>query len=246
VPAVFDHELSAFWLIWARCLPVFLVLPWLLFRAFSVLALALSVGFACTLAPLVSHGFAAPDAALWPLFLHELVRGSVVAIGCAAPFVVLAVAAGIVEGYRAEGPVVPGGASVLARAAALAGLAVAASRGFLGGSIGFLLDARLAQTSGAGDLAGLLRELAQLLMRAITLGVSFSAPVLLGLFAGAIVLGILGRVAGRVVAPLAGPALVPYFGLALLCLCAANWLDAVPALVRTFAGQAARLLSTWR
>jgi flagellar biosynthesis protein FliR len=244
VPAAFEPDLNAFWLVWARCLPVFVLLPWLLFRAFSLLSIALSLGFACALAPLVGHD-ATSGAALWPLLLHELVRGSVVAIGCAAPFVVLAVAAGIVEGYRAEGRVVPGGASMLARAASLAGLAVAASRGFLGGSAGLLLDARLARASDAGDLAGLLREHAQLLVRAIELGVSFSAPVLLGLFACAIVLGIVGRTAGRAVAPVIGPALLPYFGLALLCLSAANWLDAVPQLVRTFAGQTARLLGVW-
>lgn len=244
MPFAFEHELSAFGLVWARCLPVFVLLPWLSFRAFSLLAFALSLAFACALTPLAAIGFNAASAALWPLCLHELVRGSVVAIGCAAPFVVLAVAAGIVEGYRPAGPLPPQTASVLARAAALAGLAIAAASGFLGGTAGLLLDARLGQSSDAGDLRVLLRELAELLMRAITLGVSFSAPVLLGLFACAIVLGIVGRVA-RVVAPVAGPALTPYFGLALLCLCAANWFDAVPALVRTFAGQTARLLSAW-
>jgi type III secretory pathway component EscT len=246
MPAAFEHELRAFCLVWARSLPVFVLLPWLLFRAFSLLGIALSLGFAIALVPLAASGANTSGAALWPLCLHELVRGSVVAIGCAAPFVVLAVAAGIVEGYRPAAPTAPGAASVLARAAALAGLAVAASSGFLGGSAGLLLDAPLAASSGSGDLAGLLRELARLLMRAITLGVNFSAPVLLGLFACAIALGIVGRVAGSVVAPVAGPALLPYFGLALLCLCAANWLDAVPALVRTFTGQTARLLSTWR
>lgn len=236
--ASIEPALATWSWLWARCLPLFVLVPWLLFRRFSWLAIALSAGFAAVLVPLVASGPAAPND-----LLRELVVGCALAIGAAAPFLVLSVAAAIIDGLREqESFLAP---SRLAQAASLAGLAAAASSGYLSGSARLLLETPPAAARAANRVPGLLRELAQLLLQAFELGVSFSAPVLFGVFCCAIVLGLLGRAALRIVTPVSGSALLPYFGLAIVCLATANWFEAVPELVRMFARQTTRILGTW-
>jgi type III secretory pathway component EscT len=230
-------------LLWARCAPAFLFVPWLVFQARSVLiALALSLACALALWPLTFvAGSPAPSS--WVALGAELVRGSVIAFGCAAPFLVLTLAGAIADGLR--GPAAVGG-SMLGRGLGFLGLVTAVSAAFLPGVARLLLEPSRPSAAASWDgLRALARDSSQLLFGAIELAVSMSAPIWLGVLAGALALSLLSRAAGSASARFAAPVLLPYLGLALVCLTAATWLDAVPELVQRFAHETARYLQAW-
>ena len=234
------HGLWALALLWARAAPAFLLLPWLVFQARAVfLALALSLACALALWPLMFAGGLPPAAPSWAAIGLELLRGSVIAFACAAPFVVLAIAGAIADGLR--GPAAVGG-SVLGRGLGFVGLVAAVSAAFLPGVARLVLEPLPPSAATSWDgLRELARELSRLLFGAIELAVSVSAPIWLGVLAAALALALLTRASGSATARVAAPVLLPYLGLGLVCLSAATWLDAVPELVQRFA----RYLHAW-
>jgi type III secretory pathway component EscT len=238
------RELWSLALLWARCAPSFLLVPWLVFQARSVLlAGALSLACAIALWPLAYAAGTPMIAPSGPLLLSELLRGSVIALGCAAPFLVLTMAGAIADGLR--GPAAVGG-SVLGRGLGFLGLTAAVSAAFLSGVARLMLEAPQPTAAVSWDgLRGLLRELGQLLFGAIDLAVSFSAPIWLGLLLAALSLALITRANGSSSARVAAPVLLPYLGLALVCLTAATWLDAVPDLVARFARETGHYLRAW-
>jgi type III secretory pathway component EscT len=231
-------------LLWARCAPAFLLVPWLVFQARSVfVALALSLACALALAPLTFAAGLPVASPGWAAVLSELLRGATIAFGCAAPFLVLSMAGAIADGLR--GPAAVGG-SVLGRGLGFLGLVTAVSAAFLPGVARLLLEPSQPLAAASwGGLRALARDLSQLLFGAIELAVSMSAPIWLGVLAGALALSLLTRATGSATARVAAPVLLPYLGLALVCLTAATWLDAVPELVQRFARETARYLQAW-
>lgn len=251
-------------LLWLRCAPLFLLAPYLAVGAApGVLGVALSGAFAFCLTPLVVQGCLAQasctgvlsHALQWGSAARALLVGVVVAFGFGLPGVVLRTTGAITQalsGLPALGSAatntVSGGAifqSQLGRAAGLAAVVAAAIADALSGLSQLLLS--IAPPLGAADLdpvaaRELLLPMGQQLLRAFALGVSFSAPLLLGAIFAALLFGLLGRLGSARLSPVA-PALLPWLGLGLVSLCVTNWLDSVPQLVRAFAQSMSRLLS---
>ena len=234
----------------ARCVPLFWLTPALAFGVTpGLFGVGLALGLGCALCPLYAASLPLSAAALSGSALGlaaalELLRGSVIALGLSLPALVLRQSGAIAEGVfglQAEAA----DSSKLGRLCGLAALAVAASADGLSGALRLLLSdaGALPVRLGYAGLRGLLRPLSQLLVDAFALGVRLSAALLLGSLFGALLLGILGRLESRAQPQGVGAALWPGFGLALLCLSAARWLDAVPGLLRGFAQSTARLLA---
>ncbi|MET0388025.1 MAG: flagellar biosynthetic protein FliR [Polyangiales bacterium] len=238
-------------LLWARGAPLFVLGPWISLGVLpGLLSLLLSVVFAGVLLPWAAVAFAGGvelGTPLWIAGCVELARGCVVAIGCSLPFAALRTAGGAAESLA--GPTHAAAMSGrLARLCGLAGLASVIGAGGLAGVLRFLLGRESLPVLGGEPASletarALCWELAQLGVRAFTLGVSLSAPLLLGAAIAALVFGVLGRLLGeRESRPLgaSGALWLVLFGLAVAL---THWLAALPELVRAFARRAARLLA---
>lgn len=228
--------------LWVRSLGLFLLTPWLaLGRAPALFGITLSLALACAVTPLCAAGpLPTLEHGLWLSLLGELGRGLVIALGCGLPFVVLRVTGGIVDSLTGALPDAAGSGR-LARLLGFAALVIAVSAGALSGALRLLLDQTVLPTFTEPHVRELGLGLAELCWRAFALGVSLSGPVLLGATVTALLVGILGRVVPAAPVAPVGAALMPWLGLALLCLCLANWLDVVPELVRSFARSTTRL-----
>jgi type III secretory pathway component EscT len=240
--------LCAFVLLWARCLPLFVLVPWLGLRSGpSLLLLVASFACACVLAPLAFAGVGPLSAGL-PLMAAlpcELARGSLLALGCALPLALLA-STGVLSDALRAGPLVARD-SALARLYPRAGVVVAllasAQLGVLRLFVSTLETAPLASAlTDSSAWPALLRELGSLVVQSFELAVAFSAPVLLGMWLCALVLGLLSRVAARLLTPLTASALLPWLGLALVCLFSVKLLDEAPSLFQLFTQKTTRLL----
>jgi flagellar biosynthesis protein FliR len=236
-------------LLWLRLLPLFVIVPWLGLRADALsIGLPLSVLAAVALAPLF-WPIAPPPSAASSLLMAaslELLRGAVLALGCALPLWVFSTAGEISDALRGglgSGP--SQSPSSLAQLYAAAGGVAALSAGapiglvrLLGASAG----AALAGLPSFAGVRGLLLDLLGLCAQAFAVGLRFSAPVLLAIWLLALVLGALSRVSASLVSPLARPVLLPWLGLGIACLFAARMLDEVPGVVRLFIQKTTRLL----
>jgi flagellar biosynthesis protein FliR len=245
-----ERGLSQWVLLWARLAPLFLLAPWLVARARpGFLALALSAGGACALWPLAWLG--EPGALPWGLPLmaagvRELVRGSVLALGCALPFSVFESTGVWADSLRGGLPV-QGGASVLGKLylwsalvlALLASAQLGVVRLFVSGLQSAPLGTDLAD---AAALRSALWSLAGWLVQAFELSVRLAAPLLLAAFIVTLLVGLSTRVAASLIAPLGSTALLPWLGLGVVCLCTAGILDELPSVVRLFDRETARVL----
>lgn len=238
--------LPACLLAWARCLPLFWLVPSLAFGVTPGLSgAALALGMACALTPLYAATAPLPAAGpeLWLGAGSELLRGALLALGLALPALVLRTSGAIAQGlfgWRADAA----DGSKLGKLCGLAALVVAVSADGLRGALSLLLshDARALRVD-AGVMRSLLLPGAELLLRAFALGVSLCGALFLGSALAALVLGILGRLAPGARPDGLGAALWPGLGLSLLCLTVSRWLLAVPELVRGFARDTLRLWS---
>jgi flagellar biosynthetic protein FliR len=235
-------------LLWLRLMPLFLLVPWLGLRADPLsIGLPLSVLGAVALSPLLWPATAPPTAAgsLLMAAAVELLRGSVLALGCALPLWVLSTAGEISDALRGgsgAGPLEQ--PSTLAQLYAAAGGSVALGVGaqigivrLLGSSAGSALP-----NMGVASARALILDLLGLCAQAFELGLRFAAPVLLAIWLAALVLGVLSRVSSALVSPLARPVLLPWLGLGIACLFAARMLDEVPGVLRLFIQKTTRLL----
>jgi flagellar biosynthesis protein FliR len=91
------------------------------------------------------------------------------------------------------------------------------------------------------DLGSSLRSLADWMFQAFELGVTLGAPLLLSAWLAALLCGLLLRAAGPIVAPWPST-LLPWFGLAIVCLSIAGTLDEIPGVVRLFSRETRRVL----
>ena len=245
----------AFWL-WARLLPLFVLAPWLALGVRpGLLGLALSGGAAAAFWPIAIAGQAAApapnDLQLWAASVPELLRGSVFALGAAAPFAVLRATGGLADALRGANltpaPEI-GPAELLARLYALAGLVAAAGVSVQLGAARLFVDALTFAPLGsplaaAADLGAELRNLGEWMFRAFELAVTLGAPLLLCTWLGSLLFALSLRVAGRIVAP--WPSLLsPWFALSVVCLSIATTLDEIPGVVRLFARETRRALET--
>jgi flagellar biosynthesis protein FliR len=120
-------------------------------------------------------------------------------------------------------------------------LVVATSAGVLSGVAQLLLTVAPPLRAASAPSLDLLRPLSDQLVQAFEIGVSLCGPLLLAAAFVALVAGLCSRIAGLRFSS-AGPALLPWLGIALVSLCVATWLDNVPELVRAFAHSTTRLL----
>jgi flagellar biosynthesis protein FliR len=237
------------WL-WARVLPLFVLVPYLaLGVAPAIFGIAFSLGFACVATPLcVRVGIAASTGAFAWTVAAELVRGACVACGCGLPLLVLRIGGAVADTLSGSSLEPAAGGGRLARVSGWAGLVTAASAGGLLGALRLLLEPGVLPPLGTpladvGRLRELLWSLSELSLRAIVLGIRLSAPLWLGAFALAIVLGVCIRVYPGAVLRALGASLWPWLGVALLCLALAHWLELVPEMMRAFAQSTTRLLT---
>jgi type III secretory pathway component EscT len=248
------HALSILALLWSRSAPLFLLAPWFVLRVRpSLLLLWLSLAGAGVLMPvtLAAQPVApSPGLPLAAACACELVRGCVLALGCALPLVVFESIGVLSDALRgalqptaldAAGPSLLG--TLYGRGALVLSLAASAQIGLLR-----LFVETLQQTALGADLAALsglrsaLFGIVKLMLHAFQLGVGLSASMLIGTLLIAIVLGLLSRVAAAIVAPLAAPTLLPWLGLGLVCLSVSSVLEQVPGVVRLFTRETTRLL----
>lgn len=240
------HYLHVSLLMWLRSAPLFLLTPYLAVGLTpGIWALLLSWGFAGSLTPLVLAGCAdgSTCAAVvgggftWGVAISELTVGVLVALALGLPCVVFRSAGAIAQGLGGSDH----GASELGKLAGFVALvAIASASAFSGAAQLLLTVSPPLSAANAPDLA-LLRPLADQVLRAFELGVSLSGPLLLAAIFVALVAGLIGRVADVRLSSV-GPAILPWLGIAIVCLCVANWLDRLPELVRVFARNTARLL----
>jgi hypothetical protein len=213
---------------------------------------ALSWAFAGTLTPIVVASCSAHNtcAAAWSGSGHslglavlgvELFKGLALALGIGLPAVAFRTTGAIAEALAGSARTAAGGVSPVGRAAGMIALVAAASAGGLSGIAGVVLALPAPLSAASPTPAALLRPLSDELVRALSVGVSLSGPLLLGALFAAIFAGLWTRLAGARLAPL-GPVLLPWLGIALVSLCVASWLTALPELARTFAQSTARLL----
>jgi flagellar biosynthetic protein FliR len=252
--AALTPVLCVFVLLWARLAGLFLLVPWLALRVpASLLSLLLSLAGSAALMPLMLAGRPVVPGVGLPLLAAggvELVRGGLLGLGCALPFVVFEATGVLADALRgAVQPAVlePTASSLLGtlygRAALLLALAASAQLGLLR----LVVESWQQMPLGAGlwnasALRNALYDSAGLVLQAFQLGVAFSAPVLIGTFLIALLLGLLMRVAAPIVAPLAGATLLPWLALGVVCLSASNVLSEVPGVVWLFARETTRLL----
>jgi flagellar biosynthesis protein FliR len=249
--AELEQGLALASLVWARAAPLFLLAPWLVVRARpSLIAFALSVASACALLPLVWPGQSSVPLLGVPLMAagaRELVRGSVLALGCALPFSVFESTGVWADSLRGGMPA-QGGPSVLGQLFAWAALVLAllasAHLGVVRLFVSTLDSAPLgADLAGDSALRGALSSLTGWVLQAFELGVRLASPILLAAFIVALLVGFATRVAAGLVAPLGNTALLPWLGLGVLCLCSSGILDEVPSVVRLFEHETVRVLA---
>lgn len=232
--------------VWLRCAPLFLLTPYLAVGAASwVWGLFASWAFAGALTPLVLAGCAADNACAavvgggfsGAVVATELTVGVVVALALGLPCAVLRTTGAIAQALGGS----QAATSELGKLAGLVALvAIAAAGGFIGAAQLLLSVSPPLRAASVPELT-LLRPLSELAVRAFELGVSMAAPLLLASVFVAVAAGLIGRVAEQRLSSV-GPALLPWLGVAIVCLCVATWLDRLPELVRAFARDATRLL----
>ena len=236
-------------LLWLRLLPLFVVTPWLLARASAgVGAWLSSVVAASVLLPwLLAAGVPTVPtsfAAVLTAGAVELLRGAVLACGCALPLWTFEVSGALADTLRGGGqPLVePLLAGLYVRASVVVALAASAHIGL----VRWFAEGLSAVPLGSGlhdgtQLGALLMDLAGLLMRAVVFGIALAAPVLIGSWLAHVLAGLLSRVAAGFV-PSLGAALAPMLVLGLVCVSVSSVFDQVPALLRFFSREAVRLL----
>lgn len=245
------HFLRVTFFLWLRCAPLFLLTPYLAVGLTpGVGAALLSWAFAGSLAPLVLAGCDAGSACAAVVFtlqavVSELTVGVVVALSLGLPCAAFRTTGAIAQALAGSNAAAGSDGSQLGKLAGLVALVAIASSGALSGAAELLLSvspplSAAAAAAKAPELA-LLRPLSDQVLRAFDLGVSLSGPLMLAAVVAALVAGIVGRVAGLQLSSV-GPALLPWLGIAIVCLCVANWLDSLPELVRAFARNTTRLL----
>jgi flagellar biosynthesis protein FliR len=239
-------------LLWLRCVPLFLLTPYLAVGVVSVVwSGLLSWAFAGSLAPLVLAGCGADSACgaalsggvTWELAVSELTSGVVIALGLGLPCAAFRTLGAIAQGLGGSQDAAASSTSQLGRLAGLIALVAIASAGGLTGVSQLLLTVAPPLTAAHAPALELLRPLSDQLLRAFELGVSLSGPLLLAAVIVAIGAGLVGRVSGLRLSSV-GPALLPWLGIAIVSLCVANWLDSLPELVRAFAQSTTRLLNS--
>lgn len=237
-------------LVWLRCVPVFVLTPYLAAGVTPGLGSAfLSWAFAGSLAPIVLAGCRADGVCAavlsggptWGIAAAELVCGSVIGLGLGLPCAAFRSTGAIAQALAGSQSAAGSSSSALGRAAGLSALVVAASAGVLLGMSQLLLSVSPPLSAASAAPLDLLRPLGELVVHAFELGVSLCGPLLLAALFIAIALGLCSRVAGPQLSS-AGPALLPWLGIALASLCVANWLESVPELMRAFARSTTRLL----
>jgi type III secretory pathway component EscT len=241
-------------LLWSRLAPLFFLAPFIVLGARpSTLALALSIAGALVLMPIALAGTPAPSQAHPALPLaaacgRELLRGSVLALGCALPLAVFASSGSLADALRGAGgaDAADGVGLGLTTLYGMAALVLAVLSGwhlpllqlFLGG----LRDTPLGQElMHASATRSALFSAAKLLQRAFEMGVVLSAPLLLGAWAAALVIGLLMRAAHLIALPMAASALWPWLALGAVCLSASVVLDELPSVAQVFLEQTQRL-----
>lgn len=232
--------------LWLRCVPLFVLTPYLAVGLTPGLWAALSSwAFAGSLAPLVlaSCGAGSACAAVVGGGITAEVVVSEVTIG-----VVIALALGLpCAAFRTTGAIAqalggaPHGESQLGKLAGLVALVTIASASALSGAVELLLSVSPPLSAASAPELSLLRPLGDQVVRAFELGVTLSGPLILAAVLIALVAGLIGRVADLRLSSV-GPAILPWLGIAIVCLCVANWLDSLPELVRVFARSTTRLL----
>jgi type III secretory pathway component EscT len=237
-------------LLWLRCAPLFVLTPYLAVGAAPGLwAGVLSWALAGALTPLVLAGCYAGSACAavlsggvtWSSAAAELISGVVLGLGLGLPCAAFRTTGAIAQALAGSQAAAVGSTSQLGRAAGLTALVVAVSAGMLSGVAQLLLSVSPPLSAAHAPALELLRPLSDLLVHAFELGVSLCGPLLLAAVFIAIFAGLCSRVAGLRLSS-AGPALLPWLGIALVSLCVANWLESVPELVRAFAHSTTRLL----
>ncbi|HEY2736409.1 MAG TPA: flagellar biosynthetic protein FliR [Polyangiales bacterium] len=242
-----DRALAIALLLWARVAPLCWLAPWLAMRVTpSFVSFLLSIGATCALLPLaLAAEPSLPVGQALPLMaagLGELVRGAVLAIGCALPFAIFESAGAWVDALR--GAASSEGASSLAKLLGFASLAVALAASVHLAVVRLLVDSLIGLPLGAAlpdrpELGRALFTIAGWFFRAFELGVQFAAPLWVASFVALIVFGLWTRIGGPA---LAAPALWPWLGLSLFFLSAAGMLDEVQHVVRFFHHETARVL----
>lgn len=246
-PQVSQSMVSLVLLTWSRCLPLFVLAPYVAWGvAPGLLGIVLSFVCACAVLPLC-----AATGALVPAFTYvsgasELARGLVIALGCSLPFAAVRMSGAVADALTGGAPDAASSGK-LARLSSFAALVIAISADGLSGVLRVLLDTSVLPAVGSPVQTASARELfmalAQLVVHAVELAVSLSGPLLLCFLIAAVLLGLGSRVLPQAPVGALGSALMPWFAIGLLSLCLANWLDAVPDLVRTFARSTTRLLA---
>ena len=227
--------------LWLRCAPLFLVAPYLAVGMTPGIWGALaSWAFAGALTPLVLADAAAVvgGGVTFEVVVIELTVGVVVALALGLPCAVFRTTGAIAQALGG-GP--QPDASQLGKLAGLVALVSIASTGAFGGAAELLLSVSPPLRAAKAPELSLLRPLAEQVVRAFELGVSLAGPLMLAAVLVALVAGLIGRVADLRLSAV-GPALLPWLGIAIVCLCVANWLDSLPELVRAFARSTTRLL----
>lgn len=242
-------------LVWARCVPLFVLVPYLAVGVGPrIWGVALSWAYAGALTPLWMRGCGVDTACsqalqvelTWSMGAAQLLVGSVIALGVGLPCAAFRTSGSILQalvGWPAAGPAGPG--SELGRVfglSALVALALADAWSGVSRLVVGLEPALGAAVPAGPALRELLMQLGLQLLRAFALGVSLSAPMMLAALFVAVLLGLLGRLDGSRLLP-RGPALLPWLGVGLASLCVANWLDVLPGVMRSFAQTTARLLA---
>ncbi|HET8931883.1 MAG TPA: flagellar biosynthetic protein FliR [Polyangiales bacterium] len=237
-------------LLWLRCAPVFVLTPYLGVGAGpGVWTALLSWACAGALTPIVLAGCYAGSACAavlsggltWGLAGAELVAGIVIGLGLGLPCAAFRGTGAIAQALAGSSAAAPSSMSQLGRAAGLTALVVAASAGVLSGVAQLFLSVAPPLSAASAPSLDLLRPLSDQLVQAFEIGVSLCGPLLLAAAFIALVAGLCSRIAGLRFSS-AGPALLPWLGIALVTLCVATWLDSVPELVRAFAHSTTRLL----
>jgi flagellar biosynthesis protein FliR len=252
--ALSSNELAAgfevgVWL-WARVIPLFMLTPYLALGTTSAsFSVVFSLAFACVATPLFMRAGVAPWTGSfgWTI-ASELVRGVCVACGCGLPLLALRMGGAVADTLSGWSLDAAAGSGRLARVSGWAGMVTAAGAGGVLGALRLLFEPGVLPPLGTplvdvGRLRELLWSLSELLFRAIALGITLSAPLLLGVFVVAIVLGVCVRVYPTAALRALGASLLPWFCFALFCLALARWLNFVPEMMRGFAQSATRLLT---
>ena len=237
-------------LLWLRCLPLFLLVPYLAAGLVpGVWAALLSWGLAGSLAPIVLAGCHAGSACAaavsaegaFDLARTELVVGLVIALSLGLPCAALRSTGAIAQALGVRSVALDSQASSLGKVAGFVALIALAGAGVFSGVARLLLTVAPPLSAAKTPELSLLRPLSDQVVRAFELGVSLCGPVLIAALLVSLAAALVARVADLRLSSV-GPALLPWLGLAIVCLCVANWLDSLPELARSFAREATRWL----